>query len=132
MTQQQFIRRLKQQPKHGMADNFWDGINDIGNALSSFVQYGTDATAAAKTLTEQLLETGKQGFSGLLSDTISLNVGLSKTIEINNVLQKKFIEVASAATFLEKRNSVLNKGFGISSKNSEILAKKLAQLSKDF
>ena len=132
MTQQQFIRRLKQQPKHGMADNFWDGINDIGNALSSFVQYGTDATAAAKTLTEQLLETGKQGFSGLLSDTISLNVGLSKTIEINNVLQKKFIEVASAATFLEKRSSVLNKGFGISSKNAEILAKDLAQLSKDF
>ena len=132
MTQQQFIRRLKQQPKHGMADNFWDGINDIGNALSSFVQYGTDATAAAKKLTEQLLETGKQGFAGLLSDTISLNVGLSKTIEINNVLQKKFIEVASAATFLEKRSSVLNKGFGISSKNAEILAKDLAQLSKDF
>lgn len=132
MTQQQFIRRLKQQPKHGMADSFWDGIEDIGNALSSFVQYGTDATAAAKTLTETLLNTGKQGFAGLLSDTVSLNVGLAKTIEINNVLQKKFIEVASAATFLEKRNSVLNKGFGISSKNAEILANDLAQLSKDF
>jgi hypothetical protein len=136
MTQRQFIQDLKKQPRHGMATNWWQdvqaGAEKVGEALSAFTSYGTEATKAAKEITEQMIETGTEGFAGLLKETVALNIGLAKTIEINQGLQKTFISIASAATFLEKRNAVLNKGFGISSQNAEILGNKLATLSKEL
>ncbi len=132
MTNQQFIQHLKQQPRHGFDINsFINGVGSAIDALSAFGRYSTQAVTAAKNLSEQLIETGEKGFKGLLDSQVSLNLGLSKTIEINQVLQNKFLTLGKAASFVEERNAVLNKGFGISSKNAAELSKKFIQLSKE-
>jgi hypothetical protein len=137
MTQQQLIQRLKQQPKQGMPMPSWyeslsSGIEQTGQALSTFTQYGTQATQAIAQIGEAAIKTGTEGFAGLLKGSVALNTGLAKVLDINTRLQDTFLNVASAASIVEKRNSVLNKGFGITSKQSELFTNNLKKLSKEI
>jgi len=135
MTQQQLIQRLKQQPKQGMPswyENLSSGIEQTGRALSTFTQYGTQATQAIADIGEAAIKTGTEGFAGLLKGTVALNTGLAKVLDINTRLQDTFLNVARSATIVEKRNSILNKGFGITSKQSEKFAKNLRTLSNEI
>jgi hypothetical protein len=139
MTQQQLIQRLKQQPKQSsLADlaKDWDAIKgvatSIGSALADLTQYGTQATEAIAQLSATMIKTGEKGFKGLLNDSVALQLGMAKVLDVNDTLMKAFKDTAKAATFLERKNSVLNKGFGISSKNSQKLAKELNTLSKSI
>jgi hypothetical protein len=139
MTQQQLIQRLKQQPKQSsLADltKDWDAIKgvatSIGSALADLTQYGTQATEAIAQLSATMIKTGEKGFKGLLNESVALQLGMAKVLDVNDTLMTAFKDTAKAATFLERKNSVLNKGFGISSKNSQKLAKELNTLSKSI
>ena len=139
MTQQQLIQRLKQQPKQSsLADltKDWNAIKgvatSIGSALADLTQYGTQATDAIAQLSATMIKTGEKGFKGLLNDSVALQLGMAKVLDVNDTLMTAFKDTAKAATFLERKNSVLNKGFGISSKNSQKLAKELNTLSKSI
>ena len=135
MTQQQLIQRLKQQPKQGMPswyESLSSGIEQTGQALSTFTRYGTQATEAIAQIGEAAIKTGTEGFAGLLKGSVALNTGLAKVLDINTRLQDTFLNVASAASIVEKRNSVLNKGFGITSKQSELFTNNLKKLSKEI
>jgi len=131
MTQQQLIWRLKQQPRQSnWLDDFGRGIAATTDALGEFGRFSRQALNAAEDLTKQLIKTGTEGFKGLTESSTAMNIGLSKTIEINQVLQKKFLDVAKAASFVEERNSILNKSFGISSVNAAKLSQKFIEMSK--
>jgi hypothetical protein len=139
MTQQQLIQRLKQQPKQSsLADltKDWNAIKgvatSIGSALADLTQYGTQATDAIAQLSATMIKTGQAGFKGLLNESVALQLGMAKVLDVNDTLMTAFKDTAKAATFLERKNSVLNKGFGISSKNSQKLAKELNTLSKSI
>ncbi len=135
MTQQQLIQRLKQQPKQGMPswyENLSRGIEQTSQALSTFTQYGTQATQAIAEIGEAAIKTGTEGFAGLLKGSVALNTGLAKVLDINTRLQDTFLNVARSATIVEKRNSILNKGFGITSKQSELFTNNLKKLSKEI
>jgi hypothetical protein len=79
-----------------------------------------------------MIKTGQAGFKGLLNESVALQLGMAKVLDVNDTLMTAFKDTAKAATFLERKNSVLNKGFGISSKNSQKLAKELNTLSKSI
>lgn len=136
MTQQQLIQRLKQQPKQSSLADDWNAIKgvatSIGSALADLTQYGTRATEAIAQLSKTMIDTGKQGFKGLLEDSVALQLGLAKVLDINDNLTSAFKNLGQAATFLERKNSVLNKGFGISSANAEKFAGKLHTLSNEL
>jgi hypothetical protein len=131
MTQQQLIWRLKQQPRQSTwIEDFGRGIAATTDALREFGRFTGQALNAAEDLTKQLIKTGTEGFKGLTESSTAMNIGLSKTIEINQVLQKKFLDVAKAASFVEERNSILNKSFGISSVNAAKLSQQFLDMSK--
>lgn len=140
MTQKQLIQHLKQQPKQSNAlddlGRSWESVKGtfsaIGTALSDFAQYSTAATEAIAKLSKTMIDTGKEGFKGLLADSVALQLGMAKVLDINDNLTNAFKNLAQAATFLERKNSVLNKGFGISSESSEKLAGKLHTLSAEL
>ena len=136
MTQQQLIQRLKQQPKQSSLADDWNAIKgvatSIGSALADLTQYGTQATEAIAQLSATMIKTGEKGFKGLLNESVALQLGMAKVLDVNDTLMTAFKDTAKAATFLERKNSVLNKGFGISSKNSQKLAKELNTLSKSI
>ena len=136
MTQQQLIQRLKQQPKQSSLADDWNAIKgvatSIGSALADLTQYGTQATDAIAQLSATMIKTGQAGFKGLLNESVALQLGMAKVLDVNDTLMTAFKDTAKAATFLERKNSVLNKGFGISSKNSQKLAKELNTLSKSI
>ena len=136
MTQQQLIQRLKQQPKQSSLADDWNAIKgvatSIGSALADLTQYGTQATDAIAQLSATMIKTGQAGFKGLLNESVALQLGMAKVLDVNDTLMTAFKDTAKAETFLEQKNSVLNKGFGISSKNSQKLAKELNTLSKSI
>lgn len=140
MTQKQLIQHLKQQPKQSNAlddlGRSWESVKGtfgaITTALSDFATYSASATEAIAKLSKTMIDTGKEGFKGLLQDSVALQLGMAKVLDINDNLTNAFKNLAQAATFLERKNSVLNKGFGISSVNSEKLAGKLHTLSTEL
>lgn len=140
MTQKQLIQHLKQQPKQSNAlddlGRSWESVKGtfgaITTALSDFATYSASATEAIAKLSKTMIDTGKEGFKGLLQDSVALQLGMAKVLDINDNLTSAFKNLAQAATFLERKNSVLNKGFGISSVNSEKLAGKLHTLSTEL
>lgn len=140
MTQQQLIQRLKKQPKQSNflndLDRSWDSVKAtfgaITDSLGDFAQYGTSATEAIAKLSKTMIDAGQEGFKGLLKDSVALQLGMAKVLDINDNLTNAFKNLGQAATFLERKNSVLNKGFGISSANAQTLAGKLHTLSTEL
>lgn len=130
MTQQQFIQRLKQQPRHqNIFDGIFNGAEGLKNSFNELKGAAGGAIETIETLTTSMLKAGSKGFTGLAEGVTAANVGLAKTIAMTEALQNTFLDVAKAATFFETRNAVLNKGFGISSKNAEALSKQFINMS---
>ena len=130
MTQQQLIQRLKQQPRHrNIFDDMFQQAAGLRGAFNDLKDAAHGTIGTIETLTTSMLKAGSKGFTGLANGVIAANVGLAKTLAMTEALQTTFLDVAKAATFFETRNAVLNKGFGITSKNAEALSKQFIGMS---
>ena len=87
---------------------FLDDLND-------FITGGGDITGALADVARKSLEVNA-ALLNMRMGVVDLNRGLGKLNSINENIGKSFTDVAKKATFLEQRNSGLNKSFGITSK----------------
>lgn len=136
MNQRQLIQRLKQQPKQSSIADDWERFKTVASSIvagmGDITQYAGQAASAIGQLSKTMIDAGKAGFEGLLEKEVAMQLGMAKTLDISEQLTSAFKTLAQAATFLERKNSVLNKGFGISSANSQKLAGNLHNLSKEL
>lgn len=112
----QLIHHLKQQPKHGRADLGAAPANDPS---------AWDALGKAIGATDNAM-------SLLLGTQAQTVLGAKQLTSINLGLAKGFIELGKELTWLEARNTSLNKTFGLTIKQAAGLGAKLDDLSKEF
>jgi len=112
----------------GLMDDFTDFVNSLtGDDLANLQSVGGSlADIAAKSLqvSNALIEMRVP-----ISD---INTGLDKLVAVNRGIGKSFQEVAKKATFLEQRNSELNKSFGITSDAAFTLSSNLQVTAKNI
>lgn len=94
----------------GILDFFKDFMNEAGNVTGALVDVATKTTKVHAALLD---------LSVPISD---VNRGLGKLNAINAGIGKSFTDIAKKMTFLEQRNSELNKSFGITSDAAFLLS----------
>jgi hypothetical protein len=112
----------------GLMDDFTDFVNSLtGDDLANLQSVGGSlADIAAKSL---------QVSNALIKMHVpisDINTGLDKLVAVNRGIGKSFQEVAKKATFLEQRNSELNKSFGITSDAAFTLSSNLQVTAKNI
>jgi hypothetical protein len=95
LSQQNIISKLKQQPRHGMADDI-GGIKLLATLKTSF----TELTPLLTMFNDE---------------NVQMNVGLSRVLGTAESLIEKFKNYTAEVNILEQRNKELNKSFGINS-----------------
>jgi len=111
----------------GLMDDFTNFVNSLtGDDLANLQSVGGSlADIAAKSL---------QVSNALIKMQVpisDINTGLDKLVAVNRGIGKSFQEVAKKATFLEQRNSELNKSFGITSNAAFKLSSNLQVTAKN-
>jgi hypothetical protein len=107
MTQQQFIQRLKQQPRHSMATTGWAAFFDgLVNSAAALPPALIDLT---KIITEQTVIAVQQ----LTGENEKLAVGFSQTFAMAQKAQSAVLDLAKAATFYETSIKSTSKSMGI-------------------
>jgi hypothetical protein len=114
LTRKQFIQQLKQQPRHG---SWLDDIGDLG-------EISGEATGAVYGLLEALMK--------LNTGQANAVRGLEKQLAINDVLIDQYITIANKSLYLEQRNKLLNKSFGITSAKAADLASSLQRSADGY
>jgi hypothetical protein len=112
----------------GLMDDFTNFVNSLtGDDLANLQSVGGSlADIAAKSL---------QVSNALIKMQVpisDINTGLDKLVAVNRGIGKSFQEVAKKATFLEQRNSELNKSFGITSNAAFTLSSNLQVTAKNI
>tara|TARA_R110000803_G_C11982469_1_gene320936 strand:- start:15 stop:1742 length:1728 start_codon:yes stop_codon:yes gene_type:complete len=120
MTQSQFIQRLKLQPRMGIS--WQDTMAAINTQLNSFLGAGGQF---AKTF----LEANAAIAAGITTNTAYLT-GLEKQVAVNELLTGQLNTLIDRSLLFEKRNSSLNKSFGLSSGGAANLSQELAKVAK--
>jgi hypothetical protein len=120
MINHEFISKLKRQPKHGMATPpdppDWSRPPDP-TAWDAFTSALSGATTAIKNLTSMQASNVR---------------GASILIETNQALFRSYTDLAKQQLWLEKRNSDLNKTFGLTVKQAAAYGQTLDNLSRGF
>ena len=117
MTQSQFIQRLKQQPKMGMAGIF-DDLSNKGKA-------GIDALDKLTTAFAGFTEVNNKLAAGI----VGINLGLDTQVGLNEKLAASTEKLAEKATYLERRNKEINKTFGVGSGKAAEYSAQFAKIS---
>ena len=112
----------------GLIDDFTNFVKSLtGDDLSNLQSVGGSlADIATKSI-----EVSK-ALVALKVPLSDLNTGLDKLVAVNRGIGKSFQEVAKKATFLEQRNSELNKSFGITSDAAFNLSSNLQETAKNI
>jgi hypothetical protein len=113
------IQRLKQQPKHGMADEDKIQMPGIREAFDLLVDYTKQATAATRAI-------------GDLNEAAATSVGANQMALKFQQVGKVLKDIADKAIFFERRNAELNKSFGITSRAAANLGKSLDEIANTF
>jgi len=124
MTQQQFIRRLKQQPKHGMAQPSWTEF------FEGLIKSASDLPGALIDLSKVITEQTVIAVRSLTGENEQLAVGFSQTFAMAQKAQAAVLDLAKAATFYESSIKNTSKSMGIGFNASLKMTKQFIDLSK--
>jgi len=97
-----------------------EDIDNLTGAVTTLADLASVSTKVSKTLVALTVP---------ISD---INTGLDKLVAVNRGIGKSFQEVAKKATFLEQRNSELNKTFGITSNAAFTLSSNLQKTANNI
>jgi soluble cytochrome b562 len=124
------ILRLKQQPRHGMADppkrvskstanqaEISAAMTEMKNGLSDLGEMVTDYSEVVDQLNKEHL---------------GLQTGIGKLAKVFDDYETSIVATIKSATFLEQRNKALNKSFGITSITAAALGESYDSMAKDL
>jgi hypothetical protein len=119
------IKRLKQQPRHGQTPPDPDArqsgvsLNDLGNFISLLSPMAKIGKDAVQSITE-------------LNNAFAKSVGINAAIGYLKQYQNSLSTFLKTATFLEDRNTSLQKNFGITAAAAAKLGKSLDAQAKTY
>ena len=89
-------------------------MGDFLEEFKAFLKDGTETAGVLADIAQTSIDVNKK-LTELRMGVVDLNRGLGKLNSINENIGKAFTDLAKKSTFLEQRNSALNKSFGITS-----------------
>lgn len=125
MMHSDLIKRLKQQPRHGQTPPDPDArqsgvsLNDLGNFISLLSPMAKIGKDAVQSITE-------------LNNAFAKSVGINAAIGYLKQYQNSLSTFLKTATFLEDRNTSLQKNFGITAAAAAKLGKSLDAQAKTY
>lgn len=87
---------------------------DFLEEFKAFLKDGTETAGVLADIAQKSIDVNK-ALIEMRMGVVDLNRGLGKLNSINENIGKSFTDLAKKSTFLEQRNSALNKSFGITS-----------------
>ena len=89
-------------------------MGDFLEEFKAFLKDGTETAGVLADIAQTSIDVNK-ALIEMRMGVVDLNRGLGKLNSINQNIGKSFTDLAKKSTFLEQRNSALNKSFGITS-----------------
>ena len=127
------ISRLKQQPRHGMADDPNKQYISKVDAQIKELQTRIDAltSSAGKALID-VTNNINNSLSAFSDSSLALQLGLNKLIGVFDQTAAAGLEYVKAATWLEQRNKDLNTSFKLTSKESATLGESYDKMAESL